>query len=81
MNRGQTLVGLSLVVALAVPLSGCAGSVKMTTQKMCQAHGGKYNAQTKRCTYSTQPLSAEQICEGQGGYYDTAADSCVIGMQ
>lgn len=80
MHLGHTLRWTVLALALTVPLAGCAGKVRLSSQKMCEAHGGTYNAQAKQCTHSTQPVSAKQICERQGGYYDPDADYCEMGM-
>jgi hypothetical protein len=68
-NRGL-IVGITLVAALAA--SGCATKVRMSSSKMCMAHGGTYNASTQMCTYKAQTLSAKQACQDQGGYF--AAD-------
>src|SRR4029453_3676075 len=63
-NRGL-IVGITLVAALAA--SGCATKVRMSSSKMCTAHGGTYNASTQMCTYKAQTLSAKQAFEAPGG--------------
>jgi hypothetical protein len=68
-NRGR-IVGISLIAALAG--SGCATKARVSSSKMCTAHGGAYDASTQTCTYKAQTLSAKQTCQDQGGYY--AAD-------
>jgi hypothetical protein len=62
-------VDRSLVAALAE--SGCAIKARMSSNKMCMAHGGTYNASTQMCTYKAQTLSAKQVCQDQGGYFAT----------
>ena len=69
---------LVLVMALAgtVVVTGCAGQVKVTSAKMCKAHGGTYNASSKSCSYTASTRTAKQTCEEQDGYFDPAADIC-----
>ena len=76
MRNVERAIGVVLTLALAVVGSGCAGNVKITTAKMCAAHGGTYNAASKTCSYTQSTRSAQQICQAQDGYYDTAADIC-----
>jgi hypothetical protein len=78
MNHGRLIVGITLAVALAS--TGCAGKFKLTSSKMCAAHGGTYNVAAKTCSYTASTRSARQICEQQGGTYDTAADFCEMGL-
>jgi len=73
------------MLVLAVLGSGCAsgaggggGGVKMSSAKMCMAHGGTFNATAKTCTYTPSTRSAQQICQAHDGYYDTAADICTF---
>jgi pyruvate/2-oxoacid:ferredoxin oxidoreductase beta subunit len=73
-NRGL-IVGIALVAALAA--SGCATKVRMSSGKMCTAHGGTYNASTQMCTYKAQTLSAKQACEAQGGTF-MADQNCEV---
>jgi hypothetical protein len=58
LTRGSLVAGLTLV--LAVTSVGCAsngassspsGKVRMKSSTMCSAHGGEYNAITKKCQY------------------------------
>jgi len=79
-HHRTTVAGIGLVVALAVSLSGCAGTVRVSTKSMCEAHGGSYSATTKQCTYPAQPSarSAEQICQTQGGQLDPVSDECIL---
>ena len=60
-NRGQMVLGIALAGALA--LTGCAGKVRVASVKMCQAHGGTYNATAKSCTYAASTKSAQQACQ------------------
>ncbi len=78
MDHGRLIVGITLAVALAS--TGCAGKLKLSSSKMCTAHGGTYNAAAKTCSYTASTRSAKQTCELHGGYYDTAADFCEMGM-
>jgi hypothetical protein len=78
MNNGRLIVGIALAVALAS--TGCAGGFKLSSSKMCAAHGGTYNVAAKTCSYTASTRSARQICEQQGGTYDTAADFCAMGL-
>ena len=77
MNRGHMVLGITLAAALAV--TGCAGKVRVASAKMCQAHGGTYNATAKSCTYAATTQSAQQTCEAQGGYYESVLDFCHLG--
>src|SRR5262249_62191478 len=79
MRTIKSLVGLAPMLVLAVLGSGCAsgaggggGGGKMSSAKMCMAHGGTVNAAAKTCTYTPRTPSAQQICQAHDGYYDTA---------
>ena len=52
------------------------GKVKLSSAKVCAAHGGTYNTATKSCSYTATTISAKQSCEAKGGYYDPDADNC-----
>lgn len=77
MKRGSMVLGVTL--ALAFALTGCAGKVRVSSAKMCVAHGGTYNASAKSCSYTVSTKSAAQVCQAQGGFYDTGADFCELG--
>ena len=77
MVRGQLVVGISLAAALA--LTGCAGKTRISSSRMCQAHGGTYNPTPMTCSYQASTRSAQQTCQAQGGYYDTGTDYCELG--
>ena len=90
--RGWIVAGLTLVLAATSagcsssgasnsPSSSPSGKVRMSSSTMCRAHGGEYNAITKRCQYQASTRTAQQSCEASGGYYDTAADVCEIGKE
>ena len=81
MTNGRLAAGVVLAVALALPLSACAGKVRMSSATMCQAHGGTYNASAQTCSYTQSTRSAKQNCEMQGGYYDQAAQMCEVGRE
>ncbi len=77
MTTGVMAVGLAL--ALAVPLGGCVGKIRMEVRKMCLAHGGTWSTQSQQCTYSASTRSGADICEGHGGTWEPAgAGSCFI---
>ena len=76
MRYDRMMVGIALAAAVALGASGCAGKVRLTSAKMCTAHGGTYAAATKTCSYAASTKSAQATCEAHGGYYDTAADVC-----
>jgi len=77
-NRKHLMVGIMLATALAA--TGCAGKLRITSSKMCLAHGGTYNASAQTCSYPASTRSVKQTCEMQGGYYDPAAQVCEVGM-
>src|SRR5215813_1049350 len=75
-DRGRFVLVTALTVSLA--MAGCASGskVRMSSAKMCQAHGGTYNASTKACSTTATTRTAKQICEEQTGYFDEAAQIC-----
>ena len=75
--HGPLVLAIMLTASLAV--TGCAGKVRVASAKMCQAHGGTYNASTKTCSYQASTRTAKQACEAQGGFYDIGADFCELG--
>ena len=78
MSRRVTDVIFGTVVP-ALSLSGCAGRARISTQAMCEVHGGSYSSQAKQCTYPPQqpPRSAE-LCRMHGGELDPVTDECAI---
>ncbi len=73
-NRRHLVLVMTLAATVAV--TGCASKVRMSSAKMCQAHGGTYNASTQSCSYAAATKTAKQTCEDQTGYYDPAAQIC-----
>ena len=82
MDQRAVVAAITLVVALAS--AGCASGtgasgkkrVGVSGSRMCQAHGGTYNAATKSCTYTASTKSIREACAAQGGAYDDAAEFC-----
>ena len=92
LTRESMVAGLTLVLAATSvgcassgagnsPSSSPSGKVRMNSSTMCRAHGGEYNAATKRCQYTASTRTAQQTCEASHGYYDVAADVCEIGQE
>ena len=75
MRRKRLLAGVVLATALVVPLTGCAtGKVRLSLQKMCEAHGGAWSQAQETCGMSTAEASraarqAKDICTSQAGVY------------
>ena len=75
MRRKRLLAGVVLATALVVPLTGCAtGKVRLSLQKMCEAHGGTWSQAQETCGMSTAEASraarqAKDICTSQAGVY------------
>ena len=68
---------IGMIVALLFPLVACAtgkGS-RMSSAKMCQAHGGSYDSAAQMCSGSMKK-SAKDICESMGGTYDSNIQYC-----
>ena len=63
MTHRTSLAGIGLMVVVTVSLSGCAGRVHLSSKMMCEAHGGTYSAQAKRCAYPAQPPHAERLAD------------------
>jgi hypothetical protein len=77
-HRGHLILAISLTIPLV--LVGCAGKVRLSSAKLCQAHGGTYNASAKTCaTPAASTTTAQQACERMNGYYDKFADHCEVG--
>jgi hypothetical protein len=79
-HRGHLILAISLTVPLV--LAGCAGSgkVRLSSAKMCQAHGGTYNSSTQTCASpAASTATAKQACERMNGYYDSFAQHCEVG--
>ena len=82
MNWRAVIAGITVVVALTSVgcASGPGGSGKkrvgVSGSRMCQAHGGTFNAANKTCSYTTSLKSLRESCAAQGGAYDDAAEFC-----
>ena len=80
MNWRAVMAVIMMVVALTSVgcASGMGGKKKVgvTGARMCQAHGGTYNAATKMCSYTASLKHMREACAAQGGAYDDAADFC-----
>jgi hypothetical protein len=65
----STRTFLLVAGSVALSLTGCAsGKLRITGQKLCESEDGTYNKVERRCTYPTQPRSAQSSCEAKGGY-------------
>lgn len=78
MRNARVLAGVALMVGLSLSLGACSGKLRLSSKRMCEAHGGTYSAQQQHCTYTQKTLSAKAVCEQQGGYYLPAEQYCEI---
>jgi len=88
MDRRRAFTVAALTAALLLPLSGCATTsssgaggkpkVRLSAKRMCEAHGGTYNAQGQSCSYASQTRQAKQSCQDQGGVYLPEEQYCEI---
>jgi hypothetical protein len=89
MDRRRAFAVAALTTVLLLPLSGCAGTgsgagtrpgnkVRLSAKRMCEAHGGTYNAQNQSCSYASQVRQARQTCQDQGGDYLPEEQYCEI---
>jgi hypothetical protein len=77
-HRGHLILAITLTVPLV--LAGCGGKVRLSSAKMCQAHGGTYNSSTQTCaTAAASTATAQQACQRMGGYYDKTEQHCEVG--
>jgi len=66
------------IAALVLSLAACAmgkGS-RMSSAKMCQAHGGTYDSTAQMCSNKESQKSAKEICESMGGRYESEIQYC-----
>jgi len=66
------------IAALVLSLAACAtgkGS-RMSSAKMCQAHGGTYDSTAQMCSNKETQKSAKEICESMGGRYESEIQYC-----
>jgi hypothetical protein len=78
MIRRRLAPAVVLVLALAVPLTGCSSKLRWTAKQMCEAHGGTYNAQSQSCSYVAMQRTAKQNCEAHGGVYWPQEQYCEV---
>ena len=81
MHWRAVIAVITMVVALTSVGCGSMGAsgkkrIGVSGSRMCQAHGGTYNAANKTCSYTTSLKSMREACAAQGGAYDDAADFC-----
>jgi len=69
---------IRMIAALVLPLAACATgkSSRMSSAKMCQAHGGTYDSSTQMCSQKESQKSAKDICESMGGRYISEIQYC-----
>jgi len=83
MERRRWFAGVTLAVALSVPLAGCAsGKLRLDMAKSCQAHGGTWSQTRETCAMAgssggTAEKQAKDICAYQGGTY-LPGGSCIL---
>jgi len=76
MNR-KALVGVTLAMALALPLAGCGGKMKISAERMCSSAGGKYSVATQTCDAPAQNArKAADYCQAHNGVYDNVLQVC-----
>jgi len=69
---------IRMIAALVLPLAACATgkSSRMSSAKMCRAHGGTYDSTTQMCSHQESQKSAKEICESMGGRYVSEIQYC-----
>jgi hypothetical protein len=70
---------IRMIAALVLPLAACATgkSSRMSSAKMCQAHGGTYDSTAQMCSHKeSSEKSAKDICESMGGRYVSEIQYC-----
>jgi len=74
----RSSTGIRTIAALVLSLAACAtgkGS-RMSSAKMCQAHGGTYDSTAQMCSNKESQKSAKEICESMGGRYESEIQYC-----
>jgi len=75
--KRKMLVGMTLAVALVIPLAGCAGKMQLSAEKMCMAAGGKYSMQAQTCDQpAVNGRKVSEMCMAHGGVYDPVLQQC-----
>jgi len=69
---------IRMIAALVLPLAACATGKgnRMSSAKMCRAHGGTYDSTTQMCSYTESQKSAKETCESMGGRYVSEIQYC-----
>jgi len=69
---------IRMIAALVLPLAACATgkSSRMSSAKMCEAHGGTYDSTAQMCSQKESQKSAKDICESMGGRYEPEIQYC-----
>ena len=69
---------IRMIAGLVLLLAACATgkNSRMSSAKMCQAHGGTYDSTTQMCSHKESQKSAKDICESMGGTYDSNTQYC-----
>ena len=69
---------IRMIAALVLPLAACATGKgnRMSSAKMCEAHGGTYDSTAQMCSQKESQKSAKDICESMGGRYETEIQYC-----
>lgn len=78
MSSRRLAPAVVFALVLAVPLAGCSSKLRWTAKQMCEAHGGKYTAQTQTCDYTAMQRTAKQNCEAHGGVYWPQEQYCEV---
>ena len=71
MSRSKTRVGI-MVLGMSLGASGCAQKLSLSAEKMCTAHGNKWDAKAHTCN----GLAAETTCANMIGAYNRAGAIC-----
>jgi ABC-type oligopeptide transport system substrate-binding subunit len=77
MGSRKMLMTTAMVALLALPITACSGTAKISSAKLCTAAGGTYSGNT--CNPGTpNQKTATQMCQAHGGVYDSVLDMCEI---
>jgi hypothetical protein len=74
----RSSMGIRMIAVLMLSLAACATgkSSRMSSAKMCRAHGGTYDSTTQMCSHKETQKSARDICESMGGRYEPNIQYC-----
>jgi hypothetical protein len=77
MKSRKLMVGMALAAALAIPLAGCGGKVRLSASNMCKSAGGTYNPSDQTCDApAVNKRKAAAMCEAHGGVYMADLQVC-----